>query len=308
MPGSFICPYMCRIDASVFLYRAHVFWHVPNMRKKLALSSPRKNAPAAITFMTQADGAISAAIHVSDRAKRLRLSYNDAEGFQLTVPRGISPSVLDAAMPRFVLWVEKILAKRKSLPPPVIFPSFVPIPLLNCEFTTTKSADLDCGKSRASGYSRMVIDGAKRILVNMEGDNLAFYGDVDNMELAGETLRLFLRGLAERLLPERLARLAASVNAGPIKTIVRDQRSRWGSCSKRKNAAKEPTISLNWRSILLPVHLFQHLCWHELAHIKEMNHSPAFYAELARYSPQYRQYEKALDEAWRDLPRWALHQ
>ncbi|MFT4300536.1 MAG: DUF45 domain-containing protein [Desulfovibrio sp.] len=65
-------------------------------------------------------------------------------------------------------------------------------------------------------------------------------------------------------------------------------------------------ISLNWRAILLPLPLLEHLCWHELCHLRHMDHSAAYRAELARYSPQWPEQEKALNNAWRTLPWWAL--
>ena len=52
--------------------------------------------------------------------------------------------------------------------------------------------------------------------------------------------------------------------------------------------------------------LLEHLCWHELCHLRQMNHSPAFRAELARFSPHWPDMEKALTRAWRELPWWAL--
>ena len=68
----------------------------------------------------------------------------------------------------------------------------------------------------------------------------------------------------------------------------------------------EGRISLNWRALLLPVPLLEHLCWHELCHLRHMNHSAAYRAELARFSPRWPEQEKALNAAWRGLPWWAL--
>lgn len=56
----------------------------------------------------------------------------------------------------------------------------------------------------------------------------------------------------------------------------------------------------------MPVPLLEHLCWHELCHLRQMNHSPAYRAELARFSPHWPDMEKELNRAWRDLPWWAL--
>ena len=71
-------------------------------------------------------------------------------------------------------------------------------------------------------------------------------------------------------------------------------------------AHPEGRISLNWRALLLPAPLLEHLCWHELCHLRHMDHSPAYREELARFSPQWPAREKALNAAWRSLPWWAL--
>ena len=68
----------------------------------------------------------------------------------------------------------------------------------------------------------------------------------------------------------------------------------------------EGRISLNWRALLLPVDLLEHLCWHELCHLRHMNHSAAYRAELAGFSPHWPEKEKALNAVWRGLPWWAL--
>jgi predicted metal-dependent hydrolase len=69
---------------------------------------------------------------------------------------------------------------------------------------------------------------------------------------------------------------------------VRNQRSRWGSCSRRG------TISLNWRLIQTPVSVRDYVILHELAHLKEMNHSKRFWREVARLCPDYKEAENWL--------------
>jgi predicted metal-dependent hydrolase len=70
---------------------------------------------------------------------------------------------------------------------------------------------------------------------------------------------------------------------------VRDQSSRWGSCSSKKR------LSLNWRLVLLAPNLQDYIILHELAHLKEMNHSHRFWALLDRYDPDRIRHEKELD-------------
>jgi predicted metal-dependent hydrolase len=77
----------------------------------------------------------------------------------------------------------------------------------------------------------------------------------------------------------------------PVQRVtVRNQRSRWGSCSRRG------TISLNWRLVQTPCFVRDYLVLHELAHLKEMNHSKRFWGEVARLCPDYPEAERWLKQ------------
>ena len=85
--------------------------------------------------------------------------------------------------------------------------------------------------------------------------------------------------LAKKNLPLRLEKLSVFHRLDWNKCRVGNQKSRWGSCS---NAG---TISLNWRLILLPYELGNYVLCHELAHLKHMNHSAAFWNFLESLVP-----------------------
>ena len=99
-----------------------------------------------------------------------------------------------------------------------------------------------------------------------------------------------LRQLAEQELPPRVRELAARHDISVDRVSVRDQKSRWGSCSRRG------TISLNWRLILSPVPVRDYIILHELAHRRQMNHSEKFWEEVARLCPGYREAEHWLKQ------------
>jgi predicted metal-dependent hydrolase len=74
-------------------------------------------------------------------------------------------------------------------------------------------------------------------------------------------------------------------------------RSRWGSCNSKGE------IRLNWRLIQAPPHIIQYVIAHELAHLKEMNHSSRFWAIVAQLFPSYRHAEAELRQLSRQLHR-----
>jgi predicted metal-dependent hydrolase len=96
--------------------------------------------------------------------------------------------------------------------------------------------------------------------------------------------------LAARELPLRVSELAALHQVKFQRITVRNQRSRWGSCSRRG------TISLNWRLIQAPPFVRDYIILHELAHLKEMNHSKRFWREVARLCPDFAEAESWLKE------------
>jgi predicted metal-dependent hydrolase len=97
-------------------------------------------------------------------------------------------------------------------------------------------------------------------------------------EVARKELRLHAEELAQRH------------NSTIRKVVVRNQKSRWGSCSYNG------TISLNWRLIQVPEHVRDYIIIHELMHLRELNHSPRFWAQVAQACPDYQNAEAWLKE------------
>jgi predicted metal-dependent hydrolase len=82
---------------------------------------------------------------------------------------------------------------------------------------------------------------------------------------------------AARKLQARLRHLARKYGFAYNRVIIRDQRTRWGSCSHGNN------ISLNVKLVMLPLELMDYVLLHELVHTRYHDHSPRFWAELDRY-------------------------
>ena len=99
--------------------------------------------------------------------------------------------------------------------------------------------------------------------------------------------------LAERaldIIPKRVQYYAPIVGVNYGRITIRNQRTRWGSCSSKGN------LNFNCLLMLFPDEVVDSIVVHELCHRKHMNHSASFYAEVERIFPEYRRCEKWLKE------------
>lgn len=109
-------------------------------------------------------------------------------------------------------------------------------------------------------------------------------------------LERWMRGQAESIIPLRVNRLNELWNFRFSRITVRNQRSRWGSCS-RKGA-----LSFNWRLVILPTEVADYLIFHELAHLKYLDHSDRFWDLVEKICPTFRQSERWLRRHGRSVP------
>ena len=102
-----------------------------------------------------------------------------------------------------------------------------------------------------------------------------------------------IRGLADKALvviPEKVKKYAPIVGVDYGKITIRNQRSRWGSCSSKGN------LNFNCLLMLFSDEVIDYVVVHELCHRKYMNHSAAFYAEVEQVLPEYRKCQKWLKD------------
>jgi predicted metal-dependent hydrolase len=110
----------------------------------------------------------------------------------------------------------------------------------------------------------------------------------------------FLKREARRDLEVASARHAEALGVAFTRVSVRDQSSRWGSCS---NAG---VLSFSWRLILAPPYVLDYLAAHEVAHLVELNHSPRFWRLVTKLYPNYERAKTWLDSHGTDLHRYGL--
>ncbi len=96
------------------------------------------------------------------------------------------------------------------------------------------------------------------------------------------------RERAQQIISSRVKELATRLKIGYNKVSIRNQKTRWGSCSAKGN------LSFNYRLIFLDSELMDYVIIHELCHRLEFNHSPKFWQLLSDYSPNYQELRSKL--------------
>ncbi|MEI6666394.1 MAG: SprT family zinc-dependent metalloprotease, partial [Chloroflexota bacterium] len=101
-------------------------------------------------------------------------------------------------------------------------------------------------------------------------------------EAADEAIDRWYRREARTRLEEAVARHAEQLGIRYERVTIRDQRTRWGSCSTRG------TLSFSWRLVLAPPEVLEYVVVHELLHVREANHSRAFWHLLDVHRPGWK--------------------
>lgn len=115
-------------------------------------------------------------------------------------------------------------------------------------------------------------------------------------EQAKHTQRLSVQDIqeladrAKKVIPDKVRHYADIIGVDYGRITIRNQRTRWGSCSGKGN------LNFNCLLMLTPEDVQDYVVIHELCHRKEMNHSPKFWAEVAKIMPDYKRKRKWLKE------------
>ena len=128
----------------------------------------------------------------------------------------------------------------------------------------------------------------------LSGDRLEF-GLADGASLRERALD-WMRGQALEFFRERVAGLARLDGLRVLSVGLSNAQTRWGSCGSNGR------ILLSWRLMMLPPHLIDYVAAHELAHLRELNHSPRFWGIVAHLYPDHRAARRELNARAPTLP------
>jgi predicted metal-dependent hydrolase len=186
---------------------------------------------------------------------------------RVTIPRGGSRREAEAFVQRHQAWVDAERRRVAERHAPVEWRAGDAI-LLHGEPTVLRVQE--------AGRGRMLVVGEQRVRLT---------AGVDNVRPAAE---LALRRIAGRELAPRLEALAAEHRLTVSRITIRNQQSRWGSCSHRG------VIALNFRLVQMPRWVCDYVLLHELMHLRQQNHSRRYWRLVAEVCPEYRAAERWL--------------
>jgi len=222
----------------------------------------------------------------SSRARRVNLTISPANGLVVVVPRGFDERLIPGLVHEQRSWIEKKLALFShtiAANERWLRPTHVALPATNENWMLDYHTNLSA-----------------TVRISARTDStLRTTGAVDDRAALSAALGRWLKRRAQQWLPQRLTALATMHEFSYARVTIRNQRSRWGSCSSRG------TISLNAKLMFISPELVDHVLLHELCHTIHPNHGNAFHELLADFLPAHRQQRATLREAWAAIPAWA---
>ena len=205
------------------------------------------------TYLLSDETPVAVVLRRSARARRISLRVSQLDGrVTLTLPPGVPEAeALDFARSKLD-WIAGHLQQR---------PETVQV---------AQGATLP-----VEGIARRIVVAPGRKVV-LEADQIAVPADA-----VAKRLQSWLRELARDRLAAACDGYAAQLGRSYARLTLRDTRSRWGSCSS------QGALMFSWRLVMAPPWVLNYVAAHEVAHLVHMNHSPAFWQQVARLYGDY---------------------
>ncbi len=210
----------------------------------------------------------------------------DDDGLRVTAPKRITLAEIDNAIRAKQRWILTKLHERgerraqRQQKPPVQWIDGAELPFMGGEITL---------RLEPAERSRCVFDPVLRELT------VGVVPELSEWQLQ-ERVRIWLQAEAARVFTERLAVYAERLGVSYQTMTLSSAGTRWGSCTV------DGSIRLNWRLIHFSLPLIDYVVAHELAHLREMNHSPRFWATVESVYPDYDGAKAALRKRSQELP------
>jgi predicted metal-dependent hydrolase len=223
----------------------------------------------------------------SARARNARLEIGADSRLTVVVPKNSSLREVDALLQQKRRWIQRTLSrmsKSASCPAKTALKEGDLVPYLGRKYTLV--------------VDRMGIPLYTSSAVELNSTSIVVALPDGSDDHLGDVLANWLRQKAKSRIPQYVEASAEKHSLGYGQISVRDQRTRWGSCSHKGN------LSFNWRLIMAPPGVVNYIVAHELAHLVEMNHSKRFWKTVEAWCPDYQRHKRWLKENEALLQLW----
>ncbi len=244
------------------------------------LSTPRTRAPEPTQLDVQHGGRrFEVVLRRHPAARRMTLRVSGATGeVVLTLPPRASLLAAKTFLDQHGGWISDRVAR---LPDRILFEPGVAVPLRGVPHRIVHW-------SQIRSATRATVDADGAAVIAVAGDEAGVPGRV----------RRFLQAEAQADLKAAVSRHAERLDVAVGRVTLRDTRSRWGSCSSTG------TLSFSWRMILAPPSVLDYLAAHEVAHLRELNHSHRFWRIVHDLCPGTEEAERWLKRHGTALHRY----
>ncbi|MFZ6720914.1 M48 family metallopeptidase [Undibacterium sp. Ji49W] len=221
------------------------------------------------------------------RSKRRSIGFLiNEDGLRITAPRWVTVADIETAIHEKQSWILRKLTERRDrtqrqLEPKMHWKDGAKLPYLGGEIT------LQIAPASVSGTHFLADQGT--LIINLPSD-------AGEQQLK-DRVQAWLQQEAKRVFNERLPVFAEKLNVRYQSMALSAATTRWGSCTSQGK------IRLNWRLIHFSPMIIDYVVAHELAHLREMNHSPRFWATVQSVFPDFELARNKLRQhASADLP------
>ena len=241
--------------------------------------SGRAVNPAVTPHTLQHNGhTIAYSLRYSAQARKRRIKVG-AAGVEVVVPRTTPADLAHRFVAEHADWVSKQLARMREIGSVRKQFQQEPVPNRLCFQGQELRIQVTSELSERT-YSRVVRSGSCLTIVLPVGQ------DVDPAWVLESWLRKQARAIFESCVKLR----SAEMRVKPERLFVMSQRTRWGGCSAKRN------LSLNWRLVMAPRDVLDYVVVHELAHLREFNHSQKYWLLVRSFCPEFERHKRWLKE------------
>jgi predicted metal-dependent hydrolase len=207
------------------------------------------------------------------RSARRTIGFSiDDRGLTLTAPRWVSQVQIEASLQEKSRWILRKLTEWRTYEEQrsaqrLVWQHGAGVPYLGETLELCVDAQMRCGN----------------ICLQQSTLRIGPGDDAKDAQWMQRAVQAWLREQARQVLSQRLDLFAEKTGLRPARWGLSSARTRWGSCTA------QGAIRLNWRLIHFPIHIIDYVVAHELAHLRELNHSARFWAIVESLHPAYRQ-------------------